>query len=96
MKCNRRYPTVENRVRLAHTGDGGYVPPPPDSEFVRLFMSALSTRTSPTKQVLVITKKAPVSSSSPAVAPAVALGPVVFLSRKEVTMVVQGFCFALV
>jgi len=40
------------------------MPPPPDADFTRLFVNALAARTSPTKQVLVISKKAPALSSS--------------------------------
>ncbi|ELR23507.1 adaptor complexes medium subunit family protein [Acanthamoeba castellanii str. Neff] len=95
---SRRFPTVENRVRLSHT-EGGYMPPPPDADFARLFVNALAARTSPTKQVLVITKKAPAlssssmtsvpsppssSSPSPRAPPALlSLDPVVFISRRK-------------
>jgi hypothetical protein len=75
------------------------MPPPPDADFARLFMNALAARTSPTKQVLVITKKAPAlssssmtsvpsppssSSPSPRAPPALlSLDPVVFISRRK-------------
>jgi hypothetical protein len=87
--AHRRFPTVENRVRLSHV-EGGYMPPPPDSELVRLFVNALAARASPTKQVLVLTKKAPPTSatsnsSSPSTPPpTLFLSPLVFISRRKV------------
>ncbi len=53
----RRYPTVENRMRLAKAGGSGglpsssssvsldvYAPPPPDTLFASLFMAAITSR----------------------------------------------------
>ncbi len=53
----RRYPTVENRMRLAKAGASGglpsssssssldvYAPPPPDTLFASLFMAAITSR----------------------------------------------------
>jgi len=91
----RRFPRVESRVRLSQP-QGTYFQPPPDVEFVRLFMDALAARASPTKQALIITKKAVSSSPSSLAPPSVlSLGPVVFISRQMVPpSLPSSLCFS--